>query len=156
MKLRIVVLGLREHAARDGLLRELQRRRHQIIHLAALEAPETAVESLFKNHTGTVRDADLVVVGSDVPARSAVMSWVLDQAVGVVVYYDVDAMKLAPPWLGGTPIRAGRRTPPCDLYLSDTADDSAPLCAVVLERYVDSLLRPAPHRQPALHAGTAI
>jgi spore maturation protein CgeB len=45
---------------------------------------------LRERFTPTVRDADLVVVGSFVPDGVEVASWVLDRAGGAVAFYDID------------------------------------------------------------------
>ncbi|MFP4516575.1 MAG: glycosyltransferase [Desulfovibrionales bacterium] len=49
-----------------------------------------SLEELIETHTETVRDADLVMVGSYVPQGIAVGTWVLDTARGVTSFYDID------------------------------------------------------------------
>ena len=49
-----------------------------------------SVDALTRSFTNTVRDADLVIVGSFVPDGVAVARWVLDTARGAVAFYDID------------------------------------------------------------------
>jgi spore maturation protein CgeB len=68
---------------------------------------------------GCVRDADLVVVGSYVPDGVAVAEQVLDEARGVVAFYDIDTpITLAKLRAGDDEYLAPRLVPRFDLYLS--------------------------------------
>jgi spore maturation protein CgeB len=49
-----------------------------------------SVEALTGSFASTVRDADLVIVGSFVPEGVAVARWALDTARGAVAFYDID------------------------------------------------------------------
>jgi spore maturation protein CgeB len=90
-----------------GLMRELVRRRHDVLFLERntewyaanrdLPNPPYGRTVLYDNLTElrdrfarTVRSADLVVVGSYVPDGVAIAQWVLDTAKGVTAFYDID------------------------------------------------------------------
>ena len=47
-------------------------------------------EQLRQDHTGKVKSADLVIVGSYVPEGVAVGKWVIDTAGGITAFYDID------------------------------------------------------------------
>jgi spore maturation protein CgeB len=49
-----------------------------------------SLAELRERHTSTVRDADLVVVGSYVPEGVEVGEWVCDEACGIAAFYDID------------------------------------------------------------------
>jgi len=112
---RIVVLGLtmtsswgNGHATTyRGLIRELARRRHQVLFLerdvpwyaANRDLPRPpycrvalygSVTELRDRFTRVVRDADLVVVGSYVPDGAEVGDWVCAESRGVTAFYDID------------------------------------------------------------------
>ncbi|HZQ61961.1 MAG TPA: glycosyltransferase [Casimicrobiaceae bacterium] len=114
-RLRIVMLGLsitsswgNGHATTyRGLVRELVKRGHDVLFLERdvpwyadnrdLPRPPfgrtvlyDSVKSLRKRYTRTVREADLVIVGSYVPDGVAVGDWVLAEARGVRAFYDID------------------------------------------------------------------
>lgn len=148
MQLRIVLIGLGLAGPCDDLALALQRRRHQVTYLRHFgdTADEhsgagqrtticyTSPESLFRHHTGTLRQADLIIVGSDVPYRSAVTSWVLDQACGAVAYCEVG------PSSGAT---AGQPPPGFDFYISCAAGHGAEQPARALEHFASGVVVPA-------------
>jgi spore maturation protein CgeB len=113
--MRIVVLGLsitsswgNGHATTyRGLLRALADRGHDVLFLERdvtwyakqrdLPQPSFCRVSLYgslhelrQQHTGDVRNADLVIVGSYVPEGVAVGDWVCRTATGVTAFYDID------------------------------------------------------------------
>jgi spore maturation protein CgeB len=113
--MRIVVLGLsitsswgNGHATTyRGLLRELAARGHDVLFLerdvpwyaSQRDLPHPAfcrvalydsLDGLRQQHTGAVRGADLVIVGSYVPEGVAVGEWVCRTARGVTAFYDID------------------------------------------------------------------
>jgi spore maturation protein CgeB len=112
---RIVVIGLtitsswgNGHATTyRGLIRELARRRHDVLFLerdaewyaSNRDLPEppycrtvlySSVGELRDRFTAAVRRADLVIVGSYVPEGAAIAEWVCDTATGVTAFYDID------------------------------------------------------------------
>jgi spore maturation protein CgeB len=114
-RLRFVFLGLsitsswgNGHATTyRGLVRELARRGHDVLFLERdlpwyadnrdLPSPPwgrtelySGVEELADAHARDLRDADVLVVGSFVPDGVAVGTLALDQARGVVAFYDID------------------------------------------------------------------
>jgi spore maturation protein CgeB len=113
--LRIVILGLsitsswgNGHATTyRSLVKGLARRGHQVLFLERdvpwyaphrdLERPPygrtvlyRSLEELAAHHTGDVREADLVIVGSYVPDGIAVGTWVVRTARGTRAFYDID------------------------------------------------------------------
>jgi spore maturation protein CgeB len=113
--MRVVVLGLsitsswgNGHATTwRGLLRELAGRGHDVLFLerdvpwyaAHRDMPQPpfcrtvlyrSLDELRREHAGTVRDADVVIVGSYVPEGIAVGEWVCRTAAGVTAFYDID------------------------------------------------------------------
>ncbi|MGN6104293.1 MAG: CgeB family protein, partial [Kofleriaceae bacterium] len=111
----IVILGLsitsswgNGHATTyRGLVRELGARGHDVLFLerdvpwyashrdlARLANARTAlystVEELQREFAPTIRDADLVIVGSYVPDGAAICRWVLETARGATAFYDID------------------------------------------------------------------
>lgn len=80
-----------------------------------------SLEALFDGHRGLVRDADLVIVGSYVPDGAAVCRWALEQAGGVVAFYDIDTPVTLAALDRGEAIYITRELiPRFDLYLSFT------------------------------------
>ncbi len=76
---------------------------------------------LFTGFAVTVREADLVIVGSYVPDGAEVCRWVLDQAGGVVGFYDIDTpVTLAGLANGEVDYLSRELIPRFDLYLSFT------------------------------------
>jgi spore maturation protein CgeB len=90
-----------------GLLRELARRGHEVLFLerdvpwyaSNRDLPNPAfcrvalyrsVAELRDRFTRTIRDADLVIVGSYVPDGADVGDWVCSTARGVTAFYDID------------------------------------------------------------------
>lgn len=148
MSLRMVLIALGATNVCTRLRSVLRRRRHNVITYlrrfsaagligpAAGRRPEqySNAETLFRLHTGTVRAADLIVVCPDVPERPAILSWVMDQAGGVVAYCDIE-----------DPRRMAReRVPPLHCYISCAPDDDLEHRAPALERFVAGLLVSAP------------
>jgi spore maturation protein CgeB len=111
----LVVLGLsitsswgNGHATTwRGLLREFAARGHRVCFLerdvpwyaAHRDLPDPSfcrtalygsVEQLREEHAGTIRAADVVIVGSYVPDGVDVGRWVTDTATGPVAFYDID------------------------------------------------------------------
>lgn len=115
MTFRYVFLGLslrsswgNAHATTyRALLRSLAERGHQIVFLERDQPAFAATRDidvvpwaqlclygsqteLFDRYASTVREADLVVVGSRLPDGIAVGQWALDLATGRVAFYDLD------------------------------------------------------------------
>ncbi len=113
--MRIVILGLsitsswgNGHATTyRALVRGLQQRGHQVQFLECdkpwyrenRDLPETAsagialygsLADLQSSHASTVRNADLVIVGSYVPDGVSVGDWVQATAAGITAFYDID------------------------------------------------------------------
>jgi spore maturation protein CgeB len=113
--LRFVVIGLsitsswgNGHATTyRGLLRELAARGHHVLFLERdvpwyaahrdMPAPTfcetrlyTSLAELKRRHTGAVRTADVVIVGSFVPEGTAIGHWVTRTARGLTAFYDID------------------------------------------------------------------
>jgi spore maturation protein CgeB len=113
--LRIVILGLsitsswgNGHATTfRGLVRELERRGHDILFLERdqpwyaqnRDLPDPphgrtelydSLDELHERFTRDVGDADLVIVGSYVPQGAHVGDWVQREARGVKAFYDID------------------------------------------------------------------
>lgn len=81
----------------------------------------TDLDGLRADHAETVRDADLVIVGSYVPEGVAVARWVQKTATGVVAFYDIDTpVTLAKLGRGDHEYIAPEVMPGYDLYLSFT------------------------------------
>jgi spore maturation protein CgeB len=115
VNLDIVILGLsitsswgNGHATTyRGLVRELTRSGHRVRFLER-DAPwyagnrdmprppwgeahlYSSLEQLRDEHQAAVREADLVIVGSYVPAGAHVGEWALDTARGLTAFYDID------------------------------------------------------------------
>src|SRR3982751_5186239 len=114
-KLDIVIIGLSitssggngDATTYRGLVRELARRRHDVLFLEHdkpwyatnrdLPNPPfgmthlyASVDDLKDRFAGDVRTADLVIVGSYVPEGVAVGEWVTRVARGVTAFYDID------------------------------------------------------------------
>lgn len=121
-----------------GLIRELATRGHEVLFLERdlpwharqrdLAKPSycrvrlyESVLELERDHTETVRDADVVLVGSRVLDGLEVGRWVTDTARGVTVFYDLDTpFTLAALADGGTSYLDRALVPCFDLYLSAT------------------------------------
>lgn len=121
-----------------GLVRELARRGHEPTFLerdqpwyaANRDLPKPpygttvlygSLEELKDAHAATVRDADLVIVGSYVPEGVAVGDWVQRQAGGIKAFYDIDTpVTLAKIARGDFEYLHPRQVPGYDLYLSFT------------------------------------
>jgi spore maturation protein CgeB len=113
--MKIVILGLsitsswgNGHAATyRGLVRELARRGHELLFLErdqpwyaehrdlaeppwGMTALYGSLDELHEQHADSMRDADLVIVGSYVPDGVRVGEWVLQLARGVTAFYDID------------------------------------------------------------------
>ena len=143
---RIVILGLtitstwgNGHATTyRGLVRELARRKHQVLFLERdaawyasnrdLPAPPygktviyTTVDELRATYAHEVRDADLVIVGSYVPDGIDIGNWVCSTARGVTAFYDIDTpVTLASLAAGTCTYLSPPLIPRYDLYLSFT------------------------------------
>ena len=112
---RIVILGLsitstwgNGHATTyRGLVRELTRRGHQVLFLERempwyaanrdLPRPPDGTTALYRSldelrdvHSSSIREADVVIVGSYVPEGIEAGQWVCSTAQGVTAFYDID------------------------------------------------------------------
>jgi spore maturation protein CgeB len=116
-----------------GLLRALRRRGHEVLFLerdvpwyaAHRDAPAAGVlyQSLdeLRRHEEAVREADLAVLGSYVPEGVAVGEWLLETALGVTAFYDIDTpVTLAKLAAGHQEYLSAELVPRFDLYLSFT------------------------------------
>lgn len=121
-----------------GLVRELARRGHEVTFLerdqpwyaSNRDLPNPpygttvlygSLEELKDAHAATVRDADLVIVGSYVTDGVAVGDWVQRQAGGIKAFYDIDTpVTLARMARGDFEYLHPRQIPGYDLYLSFT------------------------------------
>jgi spore maturation protein CgeB len=145
-KMKIVICGLsitstwgNGHATTyRGLVRELQRRGHDVLFLEHdkpwyasnrdMTAPPygrtelyQSIDDLKQRFIGDVRDADAVIVGSYVPQGVEVGAWVTDNARGVTAFYDIDTpVTLAKLARGDFEYLAPSLIPRYDLYLSFT------------------------------------
>ena len=144
--LRIVIIGLsitsswgNGHATTyRGLVRELERRGHDVLFLEHdkpwyannrdLPHPPygrtelyASMDELARRFSHDVRDADLVVVGSYVPEGVMVGRWVTAVARGVTAFYDIDTpVTLAKLAAGDFEYLSPDLIPRYDLYLSFT------------------------------------
>jgi spore maturation protein CgeB len=144
--MKIVILGLsitsswgNGHATTyRGLVRELEKRGHDVTFLERdqpwyasnrdlAEPPYGntvlygSIDELHDAHADTVRDADLVIVGSYVPDGVRVGEWVQDEAEGVTAFYDIDTpVTMAKMARGDFEYLHPRQIPGYDLYLSFT------------------------------------
>lgn len=144
--MKIVILGLsitsswgNGHATTyRGLVRELEKRGHELTFLerdqpwyaAHRDLPEPPYGTTFlykdfdalrEQHLDTVREADLVIVGSYVTDGVRVGDWVQDEAEGVTAFYDIDTpVTLAKIARGDFEYLHPRQVPGYDLYLSFT------------------------------------
>lgn len=121
-----------------GLVRELVRRGHEVLFLERdapwyaenrdlADPPWGAVRlyaslaELRDRHGDDVRRADAVVVGSFVPQGAEVLRWALEEARGVVAFYDIDTpVTLARLARGECDYLTLDLIPGLDLYLSFT------------------------------------
>jgi spore maturation protein CgeB len=143
-RLRIVILGLsitsswgNGHATTyRGLVRELVRRGHEVLFLerdqpwyaANRDLPKPPygqmvlygdLPELQERFSGSIREADLVIVGSYVPEGVAVGEWVTAQAGGATVFYDIDTpVTVGKLERGDVEYLAPHLVPQYDLYLS--------------------------------------
>ena len=143
---RIVILGLtitsswgNGHATTyRGLVRELARRKHEVLFLerdAPWYAPHrdltrppygrtrlySTVDELKDRFARDIRQADVVVVGSYVPDGIAVGEWVCATARGVTAFYDIDTpVTLAAIEAGNCTYLSPTVLPRYQLYLSFT------------------------------------
>lgn len=164
-QLRIVVLGLsvtstwgNGHATTwRALLRALARRGHEILFLERdqpwyaanrdLPRPPFCTVSLYDSvaeleagFAATVRDADLVILGSYVPEGVAVGRFVTRAARGLTAFYDIDTpVTLAKLARGDDEYLCAGLIPVFDLYLSFTG---GPLLAEIERRYEARMVRP--------------
>jgi spore maturation protein CgeB len=145
-RLDIVILGLsitsswgNGHATTyRGLVRGLAARGHQVLFLER-DAPWYAaardlakpphgrthlyksIGELKKNFAVSIREADLVIVGSYVPNGIEIGEWVLSSARGITAFYDIDTpITLAMLDEGTAPYVSSELIPRYHLYLSFT------------------------------------
>lgn len=144
--MKIVILGLsitsswgNGHATTyRGLVRELEKRGHDLTFLerdqpwyaAHRDLPDPPYGTTFlyedfqalrDQHVDTVREADLVIVGSYVTDGVRVGDWVQDTAEGATAFYDIDTpVTLAKIARGDFEYLHPRQIPGYDLYLSFT------------------------------------
>jgi len=162
---RIVFLGLtitsswgNGHATTyRGLIRELARRKHDVLFLER-EAPwysenrdlpkppyaktmlYSSVAELRERFKADIREADLVVVGSYVPDGVAIGEWVCATAKGVTAFYDIDTPVTMAALEAGTCEYLSRPLiPRYDLYLSFTG---GPTLRKLERRYGAQAARP--------------
>jgi spore maturation protein CgeB len=162
---RIVFLGLtitsswgNGHATTyRGLVRELARRRHQVLFLerdmpwyaANRDLPRppygrtalySTVDELREVYGAAIREADLVVVGSYVPDGIEIGQWVCTTARGVTAFYDIDTpVTLAALAAGTCSYLSAALIPKFDLYLSFTG---GPTLARLQRQYGARAARP--------------
>jgi spore maturation protein CgeB len=121
-----------------GLVRELARRGHEVTFLerdqpwyaSSRDLPDPpygttllygSLEELLDRHGDTVRDADLVILGSYVPQGVQVGDWLQAEAGGIKAFYDIDTpVTLAKLARGDHEYLHPRQIPGYDLYLSFT------------------------------------
>jgi spore maturation protein CgeB len=186
-RLKIVILGLsitsswgNGHASTyRALVRALAARGHDILFLerntpwyaAARDLPDppycrVALYKDFpalKKHAAAIRGADLVIVGSYVPDGIEIGRWVLDAALGITAFYDIDTpVTLALLEQRKAAYLSADLIPRYDLYLSFTGGPTlerlerhygSPMarafyCAVDPDHY-----QPARHTRPRWHLG---
>lgn len=89
-----------------------------------------SVAELRRSFTAVLRDADLVIVGSFVPEGVEVASWALDQARGVVAFYDIDTpITIGKLRAGDAEYLSAELVARFDLYLSFTAGPALEILA---------------------------
>jgi spore maturation protein CgeB len=164
-KLRIVIFGLsitsslaKGHATTyRGLVRELTARGHEVLFLERdlesyasnrdLPHPPfgrtelySSVKELKQRHSGVVREADFVIVGSYVPEGIAVGEWVTRTAQGATAFYDIDApVTMANLIKGKVDYISAALIPRYQLYLSFTG---GPLLLYIEKHYGSPMARP--------------
>src|SRR5215212_2871439 len=142
----VVILGLsitsswgNGHATTyRGLVRELSKRRHDVLFLERdapwyadnrdLAAPPYCETRIYRGlaqlkhrYARHVRDADLVIVGSYVPDGVEVGEWVTETAEGLTAFYDIDTpVTLAKLARGDFEYLSPHLIPRYDIYLSFT------------------------------------
>jgi spore maturation protein CgeB len=161
----IVVLGLsitsswgNGHATTyRGLVRELSARGHNVLFLERdapwyaenrdLPKPPYGRTEIYKSvaelrarHADTVRDADVVIVGSYVPDGIAVGEWVVRTAGGATAFYDIDTpVTLARLERGDCEYLTPSLVARYHMYLSFTG---GPTLSRIEERYGSPMARP--------------
>jgi spore maturation protein CgeB len=164
-QLNIVILGLsitsswgNGHATTyRGLVRELDARGHRVSFLernvpwyaSHRDLPQppygrtilyTSLQDLQDRFTRTVRDADLVIVGSYVPEGVAVGEWVIKTARGITSFYDIDTpITLAKLERGDQEYITRSLIPRYQLYLSFTG---GPILQRLEREYGSPMARP--------------
>ncbi len=92
-----------------------------------------SLADLERDHSGAVRDADLVIVGSFVPDGKQVADWALRESGGAMAFYDIDTpATLEKLRSGECEYLSPELIPRFDLYLSFTA---GPALQTLRERY---------------------
>ncbi len=140
-----------------GLVRELCRRGHEVTFLERdvpwyaanrdLPEPPFGQTALYENvidlqdrFTSTVREADLVIVGSYVPEGVAVGEWVIHTAQGITAFYDIDTpVTLAKLEQGDTEYLTPELIAQYQLYLSFTG---GPILRKIKQQYGSPRVRP--------------
>jgi methyltransferase (TIGR04290 family) len=164
-RLQIVMLGLsitsswgNGHATTyRGLMRELVGRGHGVLFLERdmpwyaehrdLPNPPFgqtklygSLEELKSLYAATIRDADLVMLGSFVPDGIQIGEWITHIARGVAAFYDIDTpVTLAKLRQGSCEYLSASLLPAYDLYLSFTG---GPLLAQIAEGFGAQMVRP--------------
>ncbi len=165
MSLDIVILGLsvtsswgNGHATTyRGLMRELEARGHRLLFLERdqpwyaenrdLPRPPfgrtaiyDSIETLRRKHTGAIREADLVIVGSYVPEGVQIGEWVTRTTRGATAFYDIDTpVTLANLERGGCDYLTPELIARYDMYLSFTG---GPTLEKIERRYASRMARP--------------
>jgi spore maturation protein CgeB len=180
--MKIVMLGLsitsswgNGHATTyRGLVRALSERGHEVLFLERdvpwyranrdLAKPPYCRTELYNSlldlrmrFRESIRDADVVMVGSYVPEGISVGEWVCSNAKGIKVFYDIDTpVTMSSLERGDSPYINAELAPKYDLYLSFTG---GPILALIEKRYgvrmaralycsVDPLLHYPEEKQP--------
>jgi spore maturation protein CgeB len=165
MKLDIVIAGLtitsswgNGHATTyRALIKALSRRGHRVTFLERdvpwyeehrdLAAPSYCTTQLYRStreftarYDRLIRDADLVILGSYVPAGKVIGEWMVRHARGVTAFYDIDTpVTLAGLENGKVDYISCALIPRFDLYLSFTG---GPTLDVIQEVYGSPRARP--------------
>jgi spore maturation protein CgeB len=94
---------------------------------------------LARRHSGTVHDADLVILGSYVPDGIAIGEWLTGRATGVTAFYDIDTpVTLAGLENNQVDYITARLIPRFDLYLSFSG---GPALGIIEDLYGSPLAR---------------
>jgi spore maturation protein CgeB len=165
MKMKIVILGLsitsswgNGHATTyRGLVRAIAERGHDILFVERnlpwyadnRDYPKSphcriglykSLEQLQTRFTKSVRDADLVIVGSYVPDGVKVGEWVIENARGLTAFYDIDTpVTLAKLQRDGCDYLSRDLIPQYQLYLSFTG---GPTLDVIASQFGSPMARP--------------